>query len=92
MENCKCLQRQLSVCVLLTSINHNIFPMFLQTWRDNKTKASEKAAKLRAGRAQMGNKLVGIHLSELDKKIWASSGTTLPKGCSNHSIAFRKSR
>ncbi|XP_036144484.1 uncharacterized protein LOC118646204 [Monomorium pharaonis] len=39
------------------------------TWRDSKTKVSEKISKLRAARAQTGNRPVENHLTEMDKKI-----------------------
>lgn len=71
---------ELSICVLLTPINHNIFPMFLQTWRDNKTKTSEKATKLRAARVQTGNKSVEVQLSQLDKKILGIIGYDFAEG------------
>lgn len=54
--------------------------MFFQTWRDNKTKASEKATKLRAARSQTGNKAVNIQLSDLDRKILGIIGYEFAEG------------
>lgn len=43
--------------------------MLLQTWRDLKSKLSDKVQKLRKERRCTGNNPINITLSELDKRI-----------------------
>ncbi|XP_032687046.1 uncharacterized protein LOC116851588 [Odontomachus brunneus] len=58
------------------------------TWRDNKTKVSEKASKLRAARAQTGNRPVENNLTELDKKILGIIGYAFAEGVDNSVDSF----
>jgi hypothetical protein len=58
---------------------NNIF-IFLQTWRDLKSKISEKVQKLRKGRAATGNNPVNITLSDLDKRILGIIGHDYVQG------------
>lgn len=60
----------------------------LQTWRDSKTKVSEKVSKLRAARAQTGNRPVENHLTEIDKKILDIIGYDFVEGVNNSIDSF----
>lgn len=51
------------------------------TWRDLKSKVSEKVQKLRKGRATTGNNPVNIVLSELDKRILGIIGHEYVQEC-----------
>lgn len=59
-----------------------------QTWRDLKSKVSEKVQKLRKGRATTGNNPVNIVLSELDKRILGIIGHEYVQGLSDVPDSF----
>ncbi|XP_039309661.1 uncharacterized protein LOC120358691 [Solenopsis invicta] len=50
------------------------------TWRDCKTKVSDKVSKLRAARAQTGNRYVENDITEMDKKILGIIGYDFAEG------------
>lgn len=60
----------------------------LQTWRDHKSKESEKIQKIRKGRAATGNNPVQITLTDLDKRILGIIGHDYVQGLSNVPDSF----
>ncbi|XP_077255607.1 uncharacterized protein LOC143893762 [Temnothorax americanus] len=58
------------------------------TWRDLKSKVSDKVQKLRKGRAATGNNPVNIVLSELDKRILGIIGHEYVQGLSDVPDSF----
>lgn len=60
----------------------------LQTWRDYKSKVSEKVQKLRRLRSQTGNNPINIMLDELDKRILGIIGHEYVQGLTNVPDSF----
>lgn len=58
----------------------DIILILLQTWRDYKSKVSEKVQKLRKGRAATGNNPVNITISDLKKRILGIIGHEYVQG------------
>ncbi|KMQ92276.1 hypothetical protein RF55_7761 [Lasius niger] len=58
------------------------------TWRDHKSKVSEKIQKIRKGRAATGNNPVQVTLTDLDKRILGIIGHDYVQGLSNVPDSF----
>ncbi|KYN21089.1 hypothetical protein ALC57_06544, partial [Trachymyrmex cornetzi] len=58
------------------------------TWRDYKSKVSDKIQKLRSGRAKTGNNPINITLSDLDKRILGIIGHDYVEGLANVPDSF----
>ncbi|KYM97810.1 hypothetical protein ALC62_11495, partial [Cyphomyrmex costatus] len=58
------------------------------TWRDIKTKVSDKVSKLRTARAQTGNRPVENDLTETDKKILGIIGYDFAEGVNGSFDSF----
>jgi len=67
--------------IFVTCLKFSLLILFVQSWRDLKTKVSKKSSNLRHAKRQTGNKTIELQeLNELEKKVMGIIGHEYVEG------------